>query len=180
MFNLAAALSLLLLAATAALWVRSYVATEWLVYQRTDPVKRLWWHLTFVSNSGLLYVSLPWRNFNADGLAEKHREERGDPDGFWYLRQPPESQWDKTRFGFKFVLSNVRRDSQGTSNFPRAFIPYWFIALLTAVLPCVWWSRRRRHRTRLREHRCLVCGYDTRATPGRCPECGTIAPASTG
>jgi hypothetical protein len=165
LFNFLSALSLLLCAATAALWVRSYVATEWFVYQRTDSVNRSWWHFAFVSNSGLIYISRPRKDFNADGLAEQHRASRGDPDGFRYLRQPPKSQWNSTRFGFKFVLSDVRHHSTGTSDFPRAFIPYWFVALITAVLPFVWSGRRRRHRTRLREHRCLVCAYDLRATP---------------
>jgi hypothetical protein len=51
-------------------------------------------------------------------------------------------------------------------------IPYWFVCALTCVLPARWIHlRRRRHRAGT----CAQCGYDLRATPDRCPECGAMA-----
>jgi hypothetical protein len=54
------------------------------------------------------------------------------------------------------------------------FIPYWFFAVTTIPLPLIWARRRRRERSLRQQGRCPVCGYDLRATPHRCPECGTV------
>jgi len=51
--------------------------------------------------------------------------------------------------------------------------PLWLMALVTAVLPAMWVVRRAVRRNSSRPGQCRTCGYDLRATPGRCPECGT-------
>ncbi|HEY8667492.1 MAG TPA: hypothetical protein VIL86_12555 [Tepidisphaeraceae bacterium] len=55
--------------------------------------------------------------------------------------------------------------------------PGWLPALLFAILPALWLRRWRIERKRNRVGFCKTCGYDLRATPNRCPECGTIAAA---
>jgi len=53
-------------------------------------------------------------------------------------------------------------------------VPYWFPAVM-GVVPVAMVVRAERRRGRIAGGACAVCGYDLRATPDRCPECGTRA-----
>jgi hypothetical protein len=59
-------------------------------------------------------------------------------------------------------------------------VPHWLL-LAVAAFPALLIlppriHRRLRTRRRLRLGLCPTCGYDLRASPGRCPECGGAAP----
>ena len=65
----------------------------------------------------------------------------------------------------------------------QVIVPLWFVVTVTAPAP-VWWAvATARRRRRERRGRCRRCGYDLRASPERCPECGAVtssAPDVTG
>jgi hypothetical protein len=58
-------------------------------------------------------------------------------------------------------------------------IPYWPLVIVCALLPirsAIRWTPRKR---RIKRGLCPACGYDLRATPERCPECGSTAERSS-
>jgi hypothetical protein len=56
-------------------------------------------------------------------------------------------------------------------------LPGWLAAVFFALLPAIRLASIIRRRRRIGEGHCKRCGYDLRATPERCPECGAAAPA---
>jgi len=52
-------------------------------------------------------------------------------------------------------------------------IPYWIPLLIMGTPLAIRFVSRRRRRLGSAERLCVRCGYDLRASTGRCPECGT-------
>lgn len=62
-----------------------------------------------------------------------------------------------------------RADRLGTQ--AAIMVPHWFVALAAGLLAAGWLFFGRPWR---RRGYCRECGYDLRATPDRCPECGAV------
>ena len=92
------------------------------------------------------------------------------------LRMPPNSPV-LDALGIEY---NYSREPQGLPTDPWEgtiwfVVPWWLICVTFALPPLcalgVYLTRLRA----IQPGHCRVCGYDLRATPGRCPECGAEA-----
>jgi hypothetical protein len=104
--------------------------------------------------------------FDHERLLPQHWPARGvlGAAGFGWISQDPAQRRgrDRVRVGNTAVIFEPYTRM--------ILVPWWFLLLLFSIAPCRALWRRRTRRTK---YGCATCGYDLRATPERCPECGT-------
>jgi hypothetical protein len=76
--------------------------------------------------------------------------------------------------GAGFVLARGAMLADGWDTYLFCRLPFWALIVLAGALPLPWLYRFARWRGKLRRGICPSCGYDLRATPERCPECGSV------
>lgn len=187
-FTAISLLSLLLCLTTCVLWVRSYWRWDRLGGEGEIRLGDPQWGGTALSASGrsiftvwkrssprarptpataLEHASFPTPARAATGtqdLGQLHflgfvfERSESDPEG-----GRPRNPGARLRVAAKQIIWNVT-------------VPYWQVAVLFAITPTVWtWrSARKRRARRQAGGQCSACGYDLRATPDRCPECGAV------
>ena len=154
LFNLLCVVSLLMCLATMVIWPLGYRSVF-----RTDYQLRSGQSLVFQMYRGDIFITLyqslvswpipasrPYRQWRFLGFSIGSGDKPGIIDHL-----PP----------------------RGTNNYERvrtATIPCWAVLVLSASLA----AQRFRRRRRPTPGHCTVCGYDLRASPDRCPECGTL------
>lgn len=133
--------------------------------------------IMFTSSYGRLGVSVS--EWSKNRVAGPHWKDQ--PGGAAFRKRFPAMR-DSRLFGFWYYAGpSFGTDVNGIvwmtgSNWGFS-IPHWFIALLCGIVPMRWLLIQLQ---RLRASRiagqgtCINCGYDLRATPDRCPECGKI------
>lgn len=172
LFSLLAVLSAMLFVLMIIAWPRSYFATDFVLFQpKVDWVLHnygIGWGKGYIAvRMGL--ANPPWTM-----RLERYTSAPGWLDGAVMSKD------EVFCFAGLRVISSVGiRMIDVKAREVDVFMPCWLAAGLSACLPAIWWRRRRQRQLlqrRLAAGRCLHCGYDLRATPGRCPECGTFAP----
>jgi hypothetical protein len=164
LLNLMTALSLLLCAAVVVmwLWLPSDTAYDFHTSSRRYTVRttqrQVWLDVAEGQWANGQFGAPPGKFYR---LAAQNRHRL--PGGFEYVKHPatdPKEAW-----------------------WLWLFIPYWSLLATTGLLPAFWMIRAAWRRNRARvdpgSKPCPVCGYDLRATPGRCPECGHTVRTAT-
>jgi hypothetical protein len=161
LFNVAAAMSLVLWLGTVALWMRSYRFKDVLCY--SCPPKTI--------GVGSIHGRVGFEWITLQGAPT------GPASAGWYYTTyadadpppMPSTGW-LARLGFGYSANGASNPLFAITG-GLLVIPHWAVATVLAVPSLRWFWKRHRRAGRSRAF-CARCGYDLRATPDRCPECG--------
>jgi hypothetical protein len=160
LINLLAAASLLVFVAAAVLWVRSY---WWCDYPKFRGLNK---SLAMCTGRATARFSV------ADFIPPAKY-----PRASWDI-EPPRPNMTEGRGGDNLLhvgSFSLDHGPNGEGTYTGVVVPFWAIMAVAAVAPAVVMWRRRHH---FQPGVCRVCGYDLRATPDRCPECGRVVEAT--
>ena len=172
-FKFVAGVSLLLCVVTAALWIRSYWRNDWAAQASngTTASGGSYYNVRGVSseNGFLTFYTHHAGGASYGGPDTSIGSRTADP--FAYRDVGWQQAQSRLHLGVLRWYRTSLTHSTGVDTSQHVEVYYWFMASATALAPLwVWRSRRR-----FAQGRCRTCGYDMRATPDRCPECGTSA-----
>ncbi|HEX8525135.1 MAG TPA: hypothetical protein VF669_22985 [Tepidisphaeraceae bacterium] len=157
---------------TTTFWIRSYWRADGAsyVWQRGPSI-----HATRSVSSELGRVTYHYALFSLSS-------EMGGSFSYGSRRNPTGGDfelivdWGQQRWGFGYLFVEemspmcMQRESIGGDWFYSA--PHWALAMVFGTGPMAWGTAVMRRRTRSKVGLCEICGYDLRASPDRCPECG--------
>ena len=200
LLNAATVLSLLLLTAAAAGWIAGIArdragernTTAWLLRARPEHsyfVRLDRQHLIFSDQQMVPTGMPPGHAVDTTRFRQVHVTGPSFPDGVgtdldptYFALNPTRPWFRKLRLqtgGLRFVDPTSAATTWQASAFYGAIeIPWWSLFLLFSLLPGTRLAARVRRRSQRRRGLCPACGYDLRATPQRCPECGQAAVCS--
>ena len=176
-----AGLSLLFAIAIGILWYRSHHGTDYV--QRSSP-STLGINNLSVSHTfhGISIIRGELRIFTSQSTYYPHKPIPSPPDqsASWHIGRlglghvgsdplPIRTIWN--RLGFNTYQDGME-SSFASETESGITLPLWLPLLLSLPFPFILMRRIQRQRHRRNHGLCPDCGYDLRATPNRCPECG--------
>jgi hypothetical protein len=175
LFTILCGISLLLCVAVCALWVRSFWVCDYVHHgtgmMAEGTAARVRDRQAYSCRGILSFFRVEtyavWGGIGSPTPAG-WLHESFEPDDADYLRR-------ETTGGFRIASEHTPVRGNGYIDVARLALPHGVLMLLLAVLPACWAVGRVRSRRRREMGACAHCGYDLRATPDRCPECGTAA-----
>ena len=180
LFTLCSTVSLLLCVAVCVLWVRSHRVRDELAWvdRHTLPHGSLSRQTRsgIVVERGEVSVGHSSRTWDSDSMPMENEPDfswTAEPTGGPPLTITGLSVW--RRMGFAYHRDLSKMGTFYTFDSREVVFPFWGLALVLAALPVAFAGSRVRTSSRRRRSLCPSCGYDLRASPGRCPECGAAA-----